>query len=323
MEITIDQKYYNQRIDKFLTIKLQEIGFKQATRNMIKDNISKGVKINDSYVKSSYKLKNGDIVEINNEYWKEFFKKLDLSDHILPEKGDLNILFEDKYLLVLLKPKGLVVHPGVGNRNKTLANYIRYYLESKNEFDANMDRAGIVHRLDKGVSGIMVIAKNKEVQDDLKKQFSNRKVDKIYLAEVEKFKESELSIIENENLDTILDEIEDGSIDYTRWFKAQGFIGRDNINRYKMEFKLYEFSGSKPAKSYILPVDGNKLLIKIVTGRMHQIRATLNYYGYNIVGDSLYRSNREVSSSQSIMLKSVYLSFTHPVTKERMSFLKV
>ena len=323
MEITIDQKYSNQRIDKFLSIKLQELGFKQATRNMIKDHIPKGVRINNGEVKSSHKLKIGDTIVIDKEYWKDFFNKLDLSDHISPQKGELNILFEDDYLLVLLKPKNLVVHPGVGNKENTLANYIRYYLESKNQFDTNMDRAGIVHRLDKGVSGIIVVAKNKEVQDNLKKQFSNREVKKIYLAEVEKFKENELNSTKNRNLDTVLKDIEDGNIDYSDWFKAQGFIGRDKVNRYRMKFKLYEFSGSKPAKSYILPIGDNKLLIKIVTGRMHQIRATLNYFGYNIKGDSLYKSKKETVSSENIMLKSIYLSFVHPVTKEKVTFLKV
>ena len=235
----------------------------------------------------------------------------------------MDILFEDRYLLVLLKPKGVVIHPGVGNIEKTLANNIRYYLESKNEFDTNMDRAGIVHRLDKGVSGIVVVAKNKDTQNDLKKQFSNREVEKIYLSQVVKFKESELSNIEKKDLNTVLNDIKNRDVNYSDWFKASGFIGRDNVNRYKMQFKLYEFSGSKPAQSYILPVGENKMLIKIITGRMHQIRATLNYYGYNIIGDSLYSSKRKTSSSESIMLKSIYLSFTHPVTKERMSFLKV
>lgn len=323
MKVNIDQQYNNQRVDKFLTIKLQEMGFKQVTRNMIKDSINNGIKVNEDIVKASHKLKIGDIVEINREYWEEFFDGLDLSDQIIPQKGELDIIFEDKYLLVLIKPKGLVVHPGVENKENTLANYIRYYLESKNEFDSNMDRAGIVHRLDKGVSGIMVVAKNKEVQDKLKEQFSNREVDKIYLAKVEKFKESELSIIPSENLDTILKNLEENNLDYSNWFKAEGYIGRNNVNRYRMDFKLYEFGGSKHAKSYILPVEDNQILIKIVTGRMHQIRATLNYYGYSIEGDSLYQSKRERSSSENIMLKSIYLSFIHPITKERISFLKL
>ncbi|MDD3474469.1 MAG: RluA family pseudouridine synthase [Candidatus Dojkabacteria bacterium] len=323
MDITIDQKYNNQRVDKFLVSQLHEMGFKQATRNMIKDYISKGIKVNDEEGKASHKLKIGDTISIDNEYWKEFFTNIDLSDQILPQEGKLDILFEDDSLLVIFKPKGLVVHPGVGNKKNTLANYLRYYLESKNEFDNNMDRAGIVHRLDKGVSGIMVIAKTKEVQEALKKQFINREVDKIYLAQVKKFKESELDHINKENLDTILKEVEKRGVNYDNWFKAEGFIGRDNVNRYKMKFKLYEFEGSKPAKSYILPVEDNKLMIKIVTGRMHQIRATLNYYGYTIKGDTLYKSNREKTSSENIMLQSIYLSFLHPRTKKRMSFLKV
>jgi 23S rRNA-/tRNA-specific pseudouridylate synthase len=88
-----------------------------------------------------------------------------------------------------------------------------------------------------------------------------------------------------------------------------------------MAFKLYEFSGSKSAKSYIQPVGENKMLIKIVSGRMHQIRATLYYYGYHIKGDTLYQSGKRESSSEEIMLKSIYLSFIHPETQERMTFI--
>jgi 23S rRNA pseudouridine1911/1915/1917 synthase len=323
MKITIDSKYKNQRVDKFLTSQLQEIGFKQVTRNMIKDHISTGVQVNNLEIKPSYKLKNEDVVNIDEQYWKEIFSKLDLSDQISPQKGELNILYEDQYLLVIVKPKGLVVHPGVGNKKNTLANYIRYYLESKNEYDINVDRAGIVHRLDKGVSGIMVVAKDKQTQENLKKQFANREVEKIYLAQVEQFKESELNSFEKGDLNTVLENIKNGEIDFSKWFQAKGFIGRDRVNRYRMDFKLYEFGGSKSANSYILPIDENKMLIKIVTGRMHQIRATLNYYGYYIKGDTLYRSKRIAKSSSNIMLKSIYLSFTHPHTKKRMYFLDI
>ena len=323
MKIPIERKYNNQRIDKFLVFQLQKIGFKQVTRNMIKDNIQQGVKVNDAEIKPSYKIKGGDIINIDEQYWKELFSKLDLSDQISPQKGELNILYEDKYILVILKPKGLVVHPGVGNKTDTLANHIRFYLESKNEYDVNMDRAGIVHRLDKGVSGIMVIAKDKQSQNNIKEQFINREVEKIYLAEVEQFKESELGSFEKSNLHTVLENIQKNNIDFSNWFVAEGFLGRDKVNRYRMDFKLYEFGGSKSAKSYILPMNDNKMLIKIVTGRMHQIRATLNYYGYSIKGDTLYRSKRIKKSSANIMLKSIYLSFTHPHTKERMYFLEV
>jgi 23S rRNA pseudouridine1911/1915/1917 synthase len=322
MKVTVDSKDQGERVDKFVELKLKDMGFKQVTRSMIKDDISRGVDVNGDEANPSYRLKIGETVEINREYWEEFFESKDFSKEIEPEKGDLKILFEDKDLIVLFKPKGLVVHPGVGNRKGTLANYLKYYLQSKNEFDNSMDRAGIVHRLDKGVSGLMVVAKNKVVQEKLKKQFANREVDKIYMAGVEKFKSSEISSIEPRGLDEVLEQIENGKINYDNWFEAKGYIGRDKRDRYKMAFKLYEFGGSKVAKSYILPLKGDKLLIKIVTGRMHQIRATLKYFGYYIKGDTLYNPNTRGNNSDEIMLESIYLSFKHPVTEKKISFIK-
>jgi 23S rRNA pseudouridine1911/1915/1917 synthase len=321
MKVTIDKKFHDERIDKFVELKLKGLGFKQATRSMIKDDVSKGVMVNNEEVKPSYRLKQEDIVEIDEKYWQEFFDNEDKSEEIVAQKIELNILYEDSDLIVLVKPKGMVVHPGIGNTQDTLANYLRGYLEEKKEFDINMDRAGIVHRLDKGVSGIMVVAKNKEIQEKLKVQFAKRQVEKIYLAQVEKYKSSELTKFTQRDLDQVLDDVIQKKEDFRNWFEANGYIGRDNVNRYKMAFKLYEFGGSKKARSYILPISEDKMLIKIVTGRMHQIRATLYYYGYYIKGDSLYSPGQRNSSSEEIMLKSIYLSFIHPTTQERLSFI--
>jgi 23S rRNA-/tRNA-specific pseudouridylate synthase len=167
----------------------------------------------------------------------------------------------------------------------------------------------------------MVVAKNKEIQEKLKVQFAKRQVEKIYLAQVEKYKSSELTKFTQRDLDQVLDDVIQKKEDFRNWFEANGYIGRDNVNRYKMAFKLYEFGGSKKARSYILPISEDKMLIKIVTGRMHQIRATLYYYGYYIKGDSLYSPGQRNSSSEEIMLKSIYLSFIHPTTQERLSFI--
>jgi 23S rRNA pseudouridine1911/1915/1917 synthase len=322
MDIHIDSKYQSMRVDKLIEQELLRLGYKQSTRSMIKDDISNGCSVNDGKVKPSYKLKQGDVLNIDESFWKTFFENKDLSEDIVAQKGDINVIYEDNDILVIFKPKNLVVHPGVGNKEGTLANYLKYYLDSKNELDINMDRVGIVHRLDKGVSGIMVVAKNKESQDKLKKQFSERSVDKMYLANVEKFKESELVCLEEIDLDKILDCMRCEDINYDTWFNARGYIGRDHVNRFKMEFKLYEFGGSKQAQSYILPISKDKMLIKIVTGRMHQIRATLYYYGYHILGDDLYNPGSREVSSTNIMLQSIYLSFTHPITKERLYFTK-
>jgi 23S rRNA-/tRNA-specific pseudouridylate synthase len=167
----------------------------------------------------------------------------------------------------------------------------------------------------------MVTAKNKSVQEKLKQLFARREVEKIYLAQVERFKPSELESFSKQDLDKVLDEVMNQEISYEDWFKAKGYIGRDNVNRYKMAFKLYEFGGSKSAKSFFLPIKEDQILIKIVTGRMHQIRATLYYYGYYIKGDNLYTPGKGESTSEEIMLKSIYLSFIHPITQEKLSFI--
>jgi 23S rRNA pseudouridine1911/1915/1917 synthase len=323
MKINIDSQTHSERLDKFVELRLKDLGFKQATRNMIKNSISDGVTVNDEKLKPSYRLKQEDKVVIHEEFWEKFFEQQDFSKEIQPQETKLNILYEDKYLIVLIKPKGMVVHPGVGNTKDTLANYIKGYLQSKNDFDKNMDRAGIIHRLDKGVSGVIVVAKNKEVQEKMKQQFANREVIKIYLAKVEKFRTSELSKYSKRDINEVIANINDAKENYDNWFKAKGYIGRTKTDRYKMTFKLYKFGNSKSAESYILPIDKDKMLIKIVTGRMHQIRATLKYYGYFIKGDKLYKPGKENISSNHIMLKSIYLSFVHPITKERLSFINI
>lgn len=321
MEINIESKDQGERIDKFIEKKLRDLGFDQATRSMIQDNVTNGCRVNNLTVKPSYKLKMGDEVIIFRDYWTTFFKEKDLSVDIIPQEGELNIIFEDDDLLVLIKPKNMIVHPGVGNRDDTIANRIKYYLQAKDEFDSNMDRAGIVHRLDKGVSGIMVIAKNKDTQDKLKKQFSQREVDKLYIAQCQKYKYSPLETLKSRDLEKVLKKIEEEGMDNIGWFEASGYIGRSPKDRYRMEFRLYQFPGSKPAKSLILRVGKEEFLIKIITGRMHQIRATFLYYGYYIIGDSLYNPGKRDNSSNEIMLKSIYLSFKHPKTEEMLSFI--
>ena len=299
MRIRIDNKEEGKRVDTFLSEILKYKGV-SISRSILQKYIQNGCIVNDNPCKKGYRLKEGDIVEINEEYWEELKKGLDLSDEIIPQKGKLDIRYEDKNFLVLYKPKGLVIHPGVGNKKGTLANYVRNYLESKGEYDDLVDRAGIVHRLDKGVSGLVVIGKNKESQEFLKREFKNRKVIKIYHAVLEEY----TNIEQEFDLKEYVRKMNIKMKPWKEWEKVEGYIGRSKTDRYKMEFKGYEFPGSKYALSYIL-FGGNEAIIKIETGRMHQIRATLNYLGYHIKGDSLYGRG----SGDNIMLEAVLLSF--------------
>ena len=297
MKIRIDNKEEGKRVDTFISEKLKKEGI---SRSILQKHIQNGCIVNDKPCKKGYRLKEGDIVEINEEYWEELKKGLDLSDEIIPQKGKLDIRYEDKNFLVLYKPKGLVMHPGVGNKKGTLANYVRNYLESKGEYDDLVDRAGIVHRLDKGVSGLVVIGKNKESQEFLKREFKNRRVIKIYHAVLEEY----TNIEQEFDLKECVRKMNIKMKPWEKWKKVEGYIGRSKTDRYKMEFKGYEFPGSKYALSYIL-FGENEAIIKIETGRMHQIRATLNYLGYHIKGDSLYG----MGSGDNIMLEAVLLSF--------------
>ncbi len=297
MKIVIQKDKVGLRIDSVVFDMLKE---HSLSRSIVQRYIHEGCNVNGSNCKKGYRLREGDILDIDIEYWESIKNNLDLSQEILPQKLKLDIRYEDEDLLVIYKPKGLVVHPGVGNRESTLANYVRYYLESIGQYDPLVDRAGIVHRLDKGVSGLIVVAKSKSIQEYLKSEFSNKNVIKIYYASLEENVKKELDI----DLLEYVKQIDINSKPWQSWEKVEGYIGRDRVNRYRMEFRTYEFTGSKYSLSYML-FSKNCALIKIDTGRMHQIRASLKYLGYHIKGDSLYGNG----IGDNIMLEAVLLSF--------------
>ena len=298
MEVHIKDSYIDERVDVVVSEILKS---KNLSRNIIQRHIKKGCTLNGQKCKRSHRLKSGDVLHLDDEYWDNLLKNIDLSDDIVAQEGKIDIRFENENLIVLYKPKGLIVHPGVGNPKDILANYLRYYLEQKDEYDNLLDRAGIVHRLDKGVSGLMVTAKNKEAQEYLKKQFKERSVIKIYRAKLEESTNIEQKIEIEKHIQQMNIEVEP----WQEWQKIVGYIGRNLRDRYKMEFKRYQFSGSKEALTYILFFD-NEALIKIETGRMHQIRATLAYLGYHIKGDKMYGKANE---GDKIMLEAIVLSF--------------
>lgn len=312
MKVVIENDNVGERVDRYLTEVVSE-SYPYITRVLVQEHLKEGVKVNDESVKRSYKLKEGDVVDIDMEYWGGLKEGLDLSENIIAQCHDLDIRYEDDDLLVVFKPKGLVVHPGVGNKENTLANYVRGYLEGKGEYDSLVDRGGIVHRLDKGVSGLMVIAKSKESQEFLKRQFQEHTVVKIYEASVEESgKCNDLDFIDFKNeeisVDGFIANLNVESLDLDSWYSVEGYIGRSSRNRYKMEFKKYEFGGSKFAKSYIKKFN-DRFIVKIETGRMHQIRATLEYLGMHILGDDLYGVRGRSYENDDIELESVVISF--------------
>lgn len=304
----------NKRVDVFLHEMILEKGIKTFSRTFLKDNWGELIEVNGSFPKPSYKLRDADDVKID---WKkvESLKQVIIdADRIEAEDGNLDILYEDGDILILDKPKGVPVHPGVGNPNGTLANIVKGYLEEKDEYDPLLKRAGIVHRLDKSVGGLIIFAKRVVVQQELQKQFEEHTVRKIYLAEVVSknvgeelkryFPEKELDVDEEianlEERDFVLGD---------DWYRVEGYIGRSGVNRIKMEFKRYQEGNSKYALSFVKPVSSTKVLVIIKTGRMHQIRASLSYFGMHIEGDTLYQSSTGGRTPETIALRSIFLAF--------------
>lgn len=265
------------------------------------------VTVNGESQKKGSKLKEGDEVSVDIEsIIKDIEKSIAERSDLIPEEGGLNIIEESDDWLVINKPKGVVVHPGEGNWKGTLANFVKGYLEGKGEFDERVERAGIVHRLDKGVSGLMIVAKNLETQLYLKKEFEEHRVVKVYRAHIEGVLNVAIPFFKGSVVEAV-DALKASKYTPQGWYELVGYVGRDSRQRQRMRFSPFQIDSTyKSALSYILRLSDDNLLIKIETGRMHQIRASLRYLGVNIVGDSLYAKGKG-SASDSLELESVHL----------------
>ena len=295
------------RIDIFVLEQLKIMGFEVPSRTFLHKIFKDVVEVNAKEVKTSYKLKEGDVVNISKENIEQELNKQDKNIGITAQEGDLDILYETEQYLVIKKPKGIAVHPGIKNTENTLVNFVRGYLEKKGEFNSRLNRAGLVHRLDKGVSGIMVFAKTVKAQEYLQKEFENHTVKKIYYAKTEG--SSELTVYDQSikgELDTLLKN--NFEMD-SSWTLYEGYIGRDRRNRLRMEFRTEKFPNSKKAVSFVKRIGGNEFLVSIETGRMHQIRATLAHMGLPIQGDTLYGKTKKDGIPEEIELESILISF--------------
>ncbi|MCK5098624.1 MAG: RluA family pseudouridine synthase, partial [Desulfobacteraceae bacterium] len=220
-------------------------------------------------------------------------------DHLKPEKIDLDIIFEDDYIIVINKPPGLVVHPGSGNRSGTLVNaLLHHYPEIVNVGD-DKSRAGIVHRLDKNTSGVIVVAKTKLSLEFLKKEFKQRRVKKKYFALLK-------GLIKGDT----------GKITLP--------IGRHPQKRIIMATKgenlRYAETIWKVKQRY---KDATLVEALLKTGRTHQIRVHFYETGYPLIGEKVYQFRRLRKKKTLIprqMLHSVFLSFRHPYSGRAMSF---
>ena len=278
----VEQDYDGIRFDQAINKKFPDI-----SRTLAQEMIKSGeIKINNSVGKSSQKLKSGDKIEIA-------FRSEEVDSGIEATEMNFPILYEDNDIIVINKPYGLVVHPGAGNEKVTVVSSI---LSHTNLSPIGApDRPGVVHRLDKETSGIMVLAKTKEAHKNLADQFASHDLEKEYLAIIQ------------------------GHI-VNKKGRIQVAIERDPVNRQRM--KATSDDNGKMAISIFEVVEYLKnatlVRVKILTGRTHQIRVHMAFTGHPLLGDTTY-GGRKFGNSEHF-LHSNKLSFKHPITGKEMTF---
>lgn len=252
---------------------------------LIKDGF---VTVNGEEVKPNFKLHKHDRVE-----WKI---PEPVSTDVLPEDIPLNILYEDAHMIVINKPAGLVVHPAAGNESGTLVNALLHHCKDLAGIGGEK-RPGIVHRLDKDTSGVMVVAKTEQAMSELARQFKARETGKEYLTIVR-------------------------GVPYEKHGRVQSHIGRHPIHRKKMAAEVR--NGRKAISLYdvVEAFDQASLLrVQIQTGRTHQIRVHMAHIKHPVIGDKLYgRAHAGGIQADRQMLHAEKLTLAHPDTGERMHF---
>ena len=276
MEIKVENE--NLRIDKYLS-EVTDYSREIITKMIDNDYIL----VNGKKVKPSFKGKIGDIITIKDGFVKDTF--------VVATPMNIDIVYEDEDVMVINKPSGLVVHPGNGNYDNTLVNGLLYYTSNLSDFDEI--RPGIVHRLDKDTSGLMLVAKSNKAHERLADDFKNKKVHREYVALLEGVLPQNSAIVDAP-------------------------IGRSKKNFQKMEVR----SDGKKAITHISVLKRYKdyTLVSLVleTGRTHQIRVHTAYIGYPVYNDPIYSKKTATSFGQ--FLHSRYLKFTHPITKKELEF---
>ncbi|MBC7088252.1 MAG: RluA family pseudouridine synthase [Tissierellales bacterium] len=271
------------RLDYYISLEMNELSRNYAQK-LIKEQ---AVKVNDEYKKQSYIVNEGDKIVLSLPESKE----LKLEKENIP----IDIIYEDDDIAIINKPQGLVVHPAPGNFSGTLVNALLYHIDNLSSINGII-RPGIVHRIDKDTSGLLIIAKNNNSHKILSDDLKEHKISREYMA---------LSHGEIRDLD--------GTIDAP--------IGRDPKNRKKMAVTninsknaITHFHVLKIFPKYTL------LKLKLETGRTHQIRVHLSFIKHPIVGDVLYSRNTNEFGINKQMLHAYKISFNHPTIKERMTF---
>ena len=281
----VDVASARQRIDKFLSNNLEE-----KSRSYIQKLIKQAkVKVNNQSINKNYRLSAGDKVIVESLIFKNLSVK--------PQKIRLNVVYEDEYFLVISKKAAVVVHPSPGHSENTLVNAVLYYCDSLSSTGGDL-RPGIVHRLDKDTSGLIVIAKNDNIHRQLSNQFKTRKVKKTYIALV-------WGIFSEKKGEIRLP------------------IGRSRLDRRKMSVSLDRGKDAVTEFEVIEKFRKCSLVnVNLKTGRTHQIRVHFSYIGHPIIGDRKYGTRESNNLALEIGLNRQFLhskeiTFIHPVLNEK------
>ncbi len=303
LRIVTDKRQEPLRIDKFIQNRLEG-----ATRNKVQQAIEEGfILVNNAIVKTNYRVRPNDVIVV-------FETRRPESQEVLPENIPLNIHYEDEHLMIINKPAGMVVHPGCGNYTGTLINGISWHLQQNQVNIENLQRVGLVHRIDKDTSGLVVIGKTEEAMSKLAAQFKKHTVHRRYIALVwgdvaQDEGTIHVNIGRNIRFRKIMDAFPDS--DY----------GKEAITHYKV---LERFN-------YVTLTE-----MRLETGRTHQIRVHMKYIGHPLFNDATYGGDRIVKGTifskykqfvdncftilprQALHAKE--LGFIHPATNEWMQF---
>lgn len=282
-QFIINSNENKNRLDKVISFLDDTISRTTVKRLIDEDKIT----VNGKKEKPSYEVKIGDVIKIEED--------IPTESNITAQNIPIDIIYEDDDILVINKPKGMVVHPGNGNPDGTLANAVMGICGNTLSGIGGKIRPGIIHRLDKDTSGVIVVAKNDKAHVDISNQIKNRETSKKYIALVRgTIKEDEATI----NMP----------------------IGRSTKDRKKMAVRkdgkeaVTHFNVLKRYKEYTL------IELKIDTGRTHQIRVHMSEIGHPVVGDYVYSNGKNPFGVVGQMLHSKKIEFIHPVTKKKVEF---
>jgi len=279
--LKVEKKDQGQRIDKFLASEYDDL-----SRSFIQKLIEeKKVTVNGNIVDKSYKITENDFLKIIIEEKESEIKAVEMN---------LDVVYEDQDIIVINKNADRVVHPAPGHHDDTIVNALLAHVDNLSAING-VKRPGIVHRLDKDTSGLLIVAKNDKSHKELAKQFKNRTVDKYYYALIE------------------------GNLAYEKG-KIDAPIGRDPKNRKKMAVRKRR---SKKAISRFRIIEEFKthtlVEVKIETGRTHQIRVHFSYLGHPVVGDKKYGSKNTLNAKRQL-LHARKLAVKHPTTGKKIVF---